>query len=256
MSADEEATEPVRLHDDPNEPLSLRDELVREKALRVDYDVASGLARFNATLAAAGPSTALGRAPARAPGRWTTKAPAVVGLAILVAGAGVSWLGRDDRAVSPAIAPPTSQSQTSEKPQTPRTAESFALPTFSVDSLPTAPPPPSPGAARTARPAVTTRTTVPPSSSARTGVDPLEETRHLGALRRVAASDPRKALSMVAEGNQRFAGGSFREERDAIAVDALARLGQDVEAKRAGATFLTTYPTSPLAPSVRRAAGL
>lgn len=61
---------------------------------------------------------------------------------------------------------------------------------------------------------------------------------------------------MVADGNRRFAGGAFREERDAIAVDALARLGREAEARRAAATFLSTYPTSPLAPSVRRATGL
>ena len=158
----------------------------------------------------------------------------------------------------PAIGTTASLPETPETPDTPapETLETPALPIFSVDSLPTAPPPPSAGAARSTRAAVTTQVPTPPSSSAPARVDPLEETRHLGALRRVAASDPRKALSMVADGNQRFAGGSFREERDAIAVDALARLGHDAEAKRAAATFLTTYPTSPLAPSVRRAAGL
>lgn len=254
MSADEELIEPVRLRDDLDEPLDLREALVREKALRADYDEAKGLDRFQAALAAADVSTKPADSPPRASTKWPSSMPAVVGLAVLIAGAGVglTWLGRDDAPVSP---PVTAAAPVIATPETPKAPEPSAVPTLSVDSLPPAPASPPAPVARSLRPSATAQVN-PPASSSPSVVDPLEETRHLGALRRVAASDPEKALSMVADGNGRFAGGSFREERDAIAVDALARLGRGAEAKRAAETFLTTYPASPLAPSVRRSAGL
>ncbi|MBN9164655.1 MAG: hypothetical protein J0I07_27075 [Myxococcales bacterium] len=253
MSADEEDIDPVRLGDDLDEPLDLREALGRERAFRVDYDEAKGLERFNAALTAADVSTKPTAPVTPSGGKWLRSTPGVVGLAVLIVGAGVgmTWLGRDDAAVEPLV---TEAAPVMAPPETPEMPETPEIPTLSVKSLPTVPT--SPPVARTARPPVTAQVNPPPAPSAPTVVDPLEETRHLGSLRRVAASDPEKALSMVADGNRRFAGGSFREERDAIAIDALARLGPDAEAKRAEATFLTTYPTSPLAPSVRRAAQL
>jgi hypothetical protein len=252
MSAEEEGLEPLRLRADPNEPLSFREELVREQAFRVDYDDVKGLERFRASVQPT-------KASAGAPRKWTSSALGAIGVAVLIAGAsvGLTWRGTDDTAGAPVVtAPATAKQEISQQPASP------VVPTLTVESLPPAMPLPTsaasppPPIARSARSSGTTPQNPPPASSASSVVDPLEETRHLGALRRIAASDPETALSVVADGNRRFAGGSFREERDAIAIDALARLGREAEARRAAATFLTTYPTSPLAPSVRRAAGL
>ena len=271
MSADEEAIEPTRLLDDPSELSELRDAIVREQELRVDYDEAKGLERFRAAIGAGAsapelPATSEPR-PTGAVRSWTSTAPRlVVGVAALIAGAsvGVAWLGARD-ATSPA-ASPGAEIQTILDTSEP--AKPAPVPTLAVESLPTAEslsaaePAPAPAAssrppvARSPRTADAPAATPAESAPTASAPDPLEETRHLGALRRVAASDPHRALSMVDEGNRRFAGGSFREEREAIAIDVLARLGREDEAKRAAAAFLATYPTSPFASKVRRATGL
>lgn len=271
MSADEEALEPLRLHDDPGEPPELREALVREQTFRVDYDASKGLARFRAAIEAraSGAEPSCGPNPSsRGTGRsWARSAPRLVGLAALIAGAsvGITWLETDEASLAPEK--PTTSTAAPEAVAEPSAAP--VVPTLAVEALPTADSlsanKPGPALVASARRATApaARPTAPPAPAVPASVapavssaDPLEETRHLGALRQLVAADPQRALAMVDEGNRRFAGGSFREEREAIAVDALARLGRTAEARRAAEAFLVTYPTSPLAPSVRRAAGL
>jgi hypothetical protein len=95
-----------------------------------------------------------------------------------------------------------------------------------------------------------------PRASASSGSSLAEETVNLAKIRATAASDPASALGMISDANQRFARGVFREEREAIAIGALARLGRASEARARGQRFLDTYPASALAAQVRRDANL
>ena len=95
-----------------------------------------------------------------------------------------------------------------------------------------------------------------PRASASSGSSLAEETVNLAKIRAAAASDPASALAMINDSNQRFAHGVFREEREAIAVGVLARLGRASEARARGQRFLDAYPGSALADQVRRDANL
>ncbi len=112
----------------------------------------------------------------------------------------------------------------------------------------------------------TTTVVLPPPASARppsatashasaqpaTSSSLAEETASLAAIRRASASDPGAALSLVDQANTRFAGGIFREERESVAVAALAKLGRTSEAKARAQAFLSAYPTSAFADRVKK----
>lgn len=253
MSTDHEAIEPLRLLDDEAEAPSLRDALAREKAFRADYDDVDGLARFQATLGAELSKGASNDAlPARAFRRLGSML-SLVALGVVVTGTvfGPRWFASKPEASSSISSMEITQPSEAEQPPT-----APEIPSLAVESLPAATAPdPSNLAPRTPR-SIVAPAAKPSATTSGIAFDPLEETRHLGALRRIASTDPARALGMIEDGNRRFARGSFREERDAIAVGALARLGREPEARRAGEAFLATYPTSPLSPQVRRAAGL
>ena len=83
-----------------------------------------------------------------------------------------------------------------------------------------------------------------------------EEVLHLAALRAQAASNPARALAMAEEGQRAFRGGVFSQEREAIAIGALAKLGRSAEARARAESFLARHPRSVLADGVRRSAGL
>jgi hypothetical protein len=75
---------------------------------------------------------------------------------------------------------------------------------------------------------------------------------HLARIRALQDSDPAEALALVAEGNQRFAAGLFTQEREAIAIGALVRLGRRGEARARALAFLATYPRSTFAERIRK----
>jgi hypothetical protein len=244
----------VRLRDDPDEAPELRESLVREAAVRVAFDESKGLARLYESLGDRDLAKAE-RSPTRAARRWATSILPLSGLVILIGGAsvGLRWYGAEEASAPPVASPAATVAPTAESSEP--IAGPF-VPTLAVELLPHAPSSDSSSSVARSAPAFGSARTKPSRSSPDSVSNPLEETLHLGELRQVAATDPERALSMVQEGNRRFAAGSFREEREAIAIGALARLGRRVEAKRAGEAFLVTYPTSPFAPNVRRAAGL
>jgi hypothetical protein len=75
--------------------------------------------------------------------------------------------------------------------------------------------------------------------------DLTEEMEQLARLRSVASSDPSAALRLANEGEQRFAKGLFRQEREAIAIQALGQLNRTSEAKQRARAFKAAYPRSP-----------
>jgi len=123
-----------------------------------------------------------------------------------------------------------------------------AVPLVDVTDLPELPPErPSAGVARPAA-----------RSSEPSAAEELyrEEMLHLANLRRVAGANPAEALRLAQEGHERFARGMLYQEREAIAIGALSRLGRKGEAKARGEQFLTRFPRSPYADQIRVQAGI
>jgi hypothetical protein len=78
------------------------------------------------------------------------------------------------------------------------------------------------------------------------------EMAQLARIRALLPTDPAQALQMAQEGQRRFPSGMFREERNGLAVLALARLGRRVEARTRGNAYLLRHPRGPFSAEIRR----
>ena len=83
----------------------------------------------------------------------------------------------------------------------------------------------------------------------------MAEVAHLARVR-AASGDPARALALAEEGHRLFPTGIFSQEREAIAIGAVAALGRRAEARARGEAFLARHPNSVFAERVRRDAGL
>jgi type IV secretory pathway VirB10-like protein len=158
-----------------------------------------------------------------------------IGAALVGAGAlasGALYFAGDPQERSVAPAPP-SVVATPAPPTTGSTAESMASPARTSPPPTAAPsasspqPPTSPTGGRTAEPAA-----------------PASEMELLAQAQGALASDPAKALRHCAEHATRFPAGSFSQEREVIAIDALVRLGKKEEARARAERFRTAHPRS------------
>lgn len=68
------------------------------------------------------------------------------------------------------------------------------------------------------------------------------------ALRR---GDTAGALGMLEQIRLKFPGGVLAQEREALAIEALARSGRKADASARASAFVKAYPTSPLAARVQ-----
>ena len=84
------------------------------------------------------------------------------------------------------------------------------------------------------------RDSAPPASTAT-----LDDAGWLQAARRVVVSNPSRALTLIREHAQRFPHSPLAEERSALQIEALFRMGRSERAQSALATFEQTYPRSP-----------
>jgi hypothetical protein len=78
-----------------------------------------------------------------------------------------------------------------------------------------------------------------------------DEPQLIEKARRALATDPRRALLLTQEHQRRFPAGALGVERDVISLEALARSGQTVEARRRALLFEAKYPKSIHLPRVR-----
>jgi hypothetical protein len=74
--------------------------------------------------------------------------------------------------------------------------------------------------------------------------DPAAELTLLTRARRLAAAAPAEALSLTAEHAEKYPRGVFMEERELIAVEALAHAGRAEEARTRASAFLAAHPRS------------
>jgi hypothetical protein len=74
-----------------------------------------------------------------------------------------------------------------------------------------------------------------------------DEFQLLRAARESVASAPARSLALTAEHARLFPNGMLAQEREAIAIDSLLRLGRHAEAEARARRFLARFPTSPYA---------
>lgn len=199
----------------------------------------------------AAPGAGLGGVrPARA--RHTVRV--VAGLAILGIGIGGWYLAvRSDpseRPVTtmPALRPTTASASAVGKPVE-TTPSAAAAPIVPVDEHALAP-----TATRVSQPRVARARGKEPETVRQASVDttpqpvPAEspdEFALLRAARQAIADRPAKALDLTEQHARRFPTGMLAQEREAIAVEALAKLGRAPQAKARAKAFLSAHPDSP-----------
>jgi hypothetical protein len=108
---------------------------------------------------------------------------------------------------------------------------------------------PAPPASQLARPKQVRRHVVPvalaaSSSPAPSVQDPLAELALLQRARRVLAQQPARTLALAQEHLQHFPRGAFSEERELLAIEALAALSQRAEAERRARAFRQQFARS------------
>jgi hypothetical protein len=113
-------------------------------------------------------------------------------------------------------------------------------------------------AARRDKPEPTASTTPEPAPSAasaapKAAAPNTEEYRLLREARRALSTDPARALALAEEHASRFSGGMLGQEREAIAIEALSRLGRTGQASSRAQAFLRRFPNSPYRNRIERA---
>jgi ribonuclease E len=258
---------PPRLLDDPTLAPELRSDLERTAAAPSGYDMATGLAGFQAAIAASLAAPAGGGAGAHASATASAghaagaaKAAGVLGSAgakLAIAGLGTAavmaaavagWTSRPQTPTTPSAA----TVQRVAAPSVPSGAAAEALPTPIAEDQPTSAAEPA-GAPEPALAQEPQHALAPARSVAikpralGTAQDPLRaEIAQLGQIKTLLASDPASAYRLARAGNRQFRHGILGQERDALAALALWNLGRHAEAKSAAQTFASRYPDSPL----------
>jgi hypothetical protein len=83
--------------------------------------------------------------------------------------------------------------------------------------------------------------------------DDLIEMQEVATAEQLLERSPARALTLVRQGDQRFAQGYFQQERAYIAIMALIRLGRVDEARARAATFAKQFPALPYGARIRSA---
>lgn len=216
--------DPIRLKDDPQVSQTLRADLGRVHGVEPrPYDSVAGLARLHSGIAAATASTAIKGAlwP------WVTAAGLVsatlIGYVVTrpQAAPRQSVVASIESAVVSRGADPHAPKVTQPPPERP------------VEPLPAA-----------------TQAPVQHVSERDPDVLLRLETAHLARARAAIEHAPAEALRLAQQGERRFVGGMFEQERRAIIVLTSLRLRQPA-AESAAQSFLQQYPHSPLADRIR-----
>lgn len=92
---------------------------------------------------------------------------------------------------------------------------------------------------------IAARHATPPPKLPITALPDPEEFRVLQAAREELPSSPERALVLAESHARRFSRGMLDQERETIAIEALARLGRADEASARSKAFLSRFPVSP-----------
>ncbi|HEU4578028.1 MAG TPA: hypothetical protein VFS67_07225 [Polyangiaceae bacterium] len=174
-----------------------------------------------------GPAAGLGSATTAAASKgWLAFGRWPAWLAAGTAGAALVWYGVSGERHAPEPAPaPMPVQQVEPAPAQPSSPEP-SPPAPSVDRAPPPEPPPA------------------PPRHTRASAPSTRESALLQRAQSALASDPARALALTEQHRRGFPRGALSEEREAIAIQALRRLGREPEARARAARFETKYPNS------------
>ncbi|HEX3769341.1 MAG TPA: hypothetical protein VHV30_00685 [Polyangiaceae bacterium] len=114
---------------------------------------------------------------------------------------------------------------------------------------------PSPAApADVARATESAPAPTPAAAPAPAASQPLTEIRGIALARTLVVRDPQAALDVLDKVGRDYPRGYFVEERQALTVLALARLGRQSAARDQAAAFLRAYPNGPFSDQIRAVA--
>jgi hypothetical protein len=247
---------PPRLFEDPGVSAGLRADMgIAAEASVEGFDYAGGLAGIKTALAteAAGSASAAGST-------MTTKV--LVGI-LLASGAAALWGGtREVQSAEPfAVMGPTigrlaGGNRTVVAPEPPVRfvlANQQGGPGHSSSDEPV--PEPASIVSADAPPAKTPRPAKhePPPEATSNAADFLREAKLVAKARGALRGHPSEALRLTREAAEAFPRGQLVEEREAVAIRALALLGRNEQAKTRAQAFLRLYSDGPHADAVRRA---
>ena len=175
-------------------------------------------------------------------GTWWSDAPPVTSVA--ASGAAPS-------AVAPAAGAPSSAEPIAGSNGTPEIGGagpgSAIVPAVSVDALPSA----GPKARAAASAEIIPRTTSEQGAAGTSTPELLLVRRAQDAL----VSDPARALSLANEHAALFPSGQLTQEREVVAVDALARLGRREDARLRARALVRKFPRTPYVAHLEKAIG-
>jgi hypothetical protein len=253
--------DPPRMFDDSEVPPELRQWLT---AARDDCISADAVERIAAATLARIPGPQGGGTPSgtATPGHGALGGAAAgkiaVGIGVLLLAAGGLWLASlsGHRAATTQASVPSASAVPEPASAAVAASGSSALALESAAGTTSAVPaegafPPGSGVRTSASPARVPATEATPSGRAPATADSaglaslMEEHRILRLARQVLPADPQRALALTQEHARRFPGGTLAQEREVIAIDALARLGRAKDARDRAQGFRESYPDSP-----------
>jgi outer membrane biosynthesis protein TonB len=190
--------------------------------------------------------------------RWLTSARAI-GIGVAVIGAGLAgYLAlRTDRATAPiaqpapAVEPTPAPPPLVEAPPAAPPAPSPAPSPAPVEAPASAPKPEPKRAAAHGKPTAKPAAIAPAPPPAVSEVELLEQART--AMR---SGDAGRALELIGEHERLYADGALVEEREALVIEALAKLGRRDEARARWMKFATSYPRSNYRGRLQRVMGV
>ena len=97
---------------------------------------------------------------------------------------------------------------------------------------------------------------IPESTVVSKSADVPSEVELLRRARAALGSRPRAAYALTEEHREHYPSGVFAQERDALAIEALLRAGDDGTARELARHFVRDYPASPHAHRFRETLGL
>jgi len=219
----------------PSDPLSVLRDAVdvappEGAALRIAARLASGAAGTGLALSAAATSAS------ESSRGWSAFTERFVRWSLLPLGAGIAIGAGGQALLSPAQV----------RPQP-------ALPVLSAQVVPSTEP--APLSPLSLVPEVIASAAAVPSVAPVAPRSTLADERSLldRARRQLASDEPARALTFLQQHAQRFARGELTEEREAMYVNVLVRLGRKEEAKTRGAAFQSRFPNSLMGANVRAA---
>ncbi|AKV00443.1 hypothetical protein AKJ09_07106 [Labilithrix luteola] len=174
------------------------------------------------------------------PVRWMPWASASVVAIALVTATVVVTRSNSGAAVAPTTTTTTVRTERPEPAPERAAAPVEAAPAISVDSLPD----------------VHTQRVPVPASAPATSLARCNEVELIDAAdTKLRAGDAAGALAMTREHEQRCASGTLAQERERIAIEALAKLGRNDAARARAHAFEERYPSSPHVRRVRQVIG-